>query len=274
MPSQLTEGSREDVGAGAHPARVRAPGTPGREAYRPAAVGRPARGKLRCKRALDVAVATLGLVALAPLMALIALAIKLDSEGPVLYWNERIGQGGRRFGLCKFRTMRREACRGERYGAQRAEELFREMLREPARREEFERTHKLRGDPRVTRLGALLRRTSLDELPQLWNVMVGQLSIVGPRPVMSYEMRKLERIAGSELGRGGETGAEARLHGYWETQWLRPGITGYWQVTARGSVGYEERVRMDLLYTTRWSLRLDLLIVLRTLGALRGRGAY
>jgi lipopolysaccharide/colanic/teichoic acid biosynthesis glycosyltransferase len=178
----------------------------------------PSRALLTVKRVVDVTIATLGLLALAPLMALIALAIKLDSPGPVLYFNERIGKGGRRFRLCKFRTMYSQACRGERYGADRAEELFREIMGNPAHREEFERTHKLRGDPRVTRLGAFLRKTSLDELPQLVNVIIGQLSLVGPRPVMSYEVKKLEMIARGELERKDDTKALACPRGYWETE--------------------------------------------------------
>lgn len=240
----------------------------------------PSSVALTLKRLADVIVASLGLLALAPLLALIALAIKLDSPGPVLYFNERIGRGGRRFRLYKFRTMYSHACRGERYGAAGAEELFRELMCDPAHREEFERIHKLRRDPRVTRLGAILRRTSLDELPQLVNVIRGQLSIVGPRPVMAYEVTKLKLLARGarermdEAERTVDTTTLLCPPGYWETDWLRPGITGYWQVTARSEVGYEERLHMDLLYTTSWSLKLDLLIVLRTLGALAGRGAY
>jgi lipopolysaccharide/colanic/teichoic acid biosynthesis glycosyltransferase len=282
LPSLLKSGSERDAAAAAHlkrAAKLAAPpeGQPRERLWR-TPIPMPERRRLRVKRSADVALAMLGLVALAPLMALIALAIKLDSRGTVLYWNERIGQGGRRFRLCKFRTMHLHACRGERYGADAAEELFREIMSDAARREEFERTHKLRDDPRVTRLGALLRRTSLDELPQLANVLVGQLSVVGPRPVMAYEVRKLEAMAHGALERAGKDGSSETLpslpRGYWETAWLKPGVTGYWQVTARSSVGYEERMRMDLLYTQSWSLRLDLLIVLRTLGALRGRDAY
>jgi len=220
-----------------------------------------------------VIVASLGLLTLAPLLALIALGIKLDSQGPVLYCNERIGRGGRHFRLYKFRTMYSHACRGDRYGADGAEELFRELMGDPVHLEEFERIHKLRSDPRVTRLGAFLRRTSLDELPQLVNVIRGQLSIVGPRPVMAYEVQKLEMLARGEVQRRGDA-THVCPPGYWETAWLKPGVTGYWQVTARSEVGYEERLQLDLLYTASWSLRLDLLIVLRTLGALTGRGAY
>jgi lipopolysaccharide/colanic/teichoic acid biosynthesis glycosyltransferase len=229
---------------------------------------------LALKRIVDATFATLGLVALSPLLAVIALAIKLDSPGPILYCNERVGRGGRRFQLYKFRTMHRHACRGERYGAEGAEKLFDELMEDPAHRAEFQRIHKLREDPRVTRLGALLRRTSLDELPQLLNVVRGHLSVVGPRPVMAYEVEKLALIA--ENGRQRITDAVAPIHppGYWEFEWLRPGVTGYWQVSARSEVGFEERIRMDLLYTSSWSLKLDLLIAVRTLGSLTGRGAY
>jgi exopolysaccharide biosynthesis polyprenyl glycosylphosphotransferase len=234
----------------------------------------PARPSLELKRAGDAALACLGLLLLAPLLVIVALAIKLDSPGPVLYFSERVGRGGRRFQLCKFRTMHRQACRGERYGAAHAEQLFAEIMGDPDHQAEFERTHKLRNDPRVTRIGGLLRRTSLDELPQLVNVIRGELSLVGPRPVMTYEVEKLSLIAQGELERAQDSLTLACPLGYWELDWLRPGVTGYWQVTARSDVGYEERLRLDLLYTTSWSLRLDLQIMLRTLGALAGRGAY
>ena len=234
----------------------------------------PARLALGLKRVVDAAFATLGLVALSPLLAVIAVAIKLDSPGPVFYFSERVGRGGRRFQLYKFRTMHSHACRGERYGAAGAERLFDELMSDPVQQAEFQRLHKLREDPRVTRLGALLRRTSLDELPQLLNVLRGHLSLVGPRPVMAYEVEKLALIA--EGPRHRITDAVTPVHppGYWEFEWLRPGVTGYWQVTARSEVGFEERVRLDLVYATRWSLRFDLLIVVRTIGALTGRGAY
>jgi exopolysaccharide biosynthesis polyprenyl glycosylphosphotransferase len=234
----------------------------------------PARPSLELKRVGDAALACLGLLVLAPLLAIVALAIKLDSPGPVLYFSERVGRGGRRFQLCKFRTMHTQACRGTRYGAARAEELFEEIMDDPAHQAEFERTHKLRNDPRVTRLGSLLRRTSLDELPQLVNVIRGDLSLVGPRTVMAYEVEKLNLIAQGELERARDSLALSCPLGYWELDWLRPGVTGYWQVTARSDVGYEERLRLDLIYTTSWSLKLDLKIMLRTLGALAGRGAY
>jgi exopolysaccharide biosynthesis polyprenyl glycosylphosphotransferase len=235
---------------------------------------RPSRLSLAVKRLLDTLIATLGLLVLSPLLAAVALAIKLDSPGPVLYLSERVGRGGRRFRLCKFRSMQREACRGERYGGERAEELFDELMGDTTRRAEFQRTHKLRDDPRVTRLGAFLRRSSLDELPQLLNVIRGELSLVGPRPVMAYEVEKLEMLTRGELERTTDAINLSHPFGYWELDLLRPGMTGYWQVTARSDVGYEERLHLDLIYTMSWSLKLDLLIAMRTLGALAGRGAY
>jgi len=240
----------------------------------------PPLAALKLKRVADATLASLGLLVLLPLLAVVALAIKLDSPGPVLYLSERVGRRGRRFQLCKFRTMHIHACRGERYGADRAEELFHEIMRDPAHQAEFQRIHKLRRDPRVTPLGAFLRRTSLDELPQLVNVIRGDLSLVGPRPVIAYEVEKLDLIAAGRRERDGgaiassHPPAAARPLGYWELDWLRPGVTGYWQVTARSDVGFEERLRMDLAYTMSWSLKLDVVIAMRTLGALTGRGAY
>jgi exopolysaccharide biosynthesis polyprenyl glycosylphosphotransferase len=229
---------------------------------------------LALKRVVDVVLSTLVLLLLLPLMALIAVGIKLDSRGPVLYLGERVGRGGRRFRLCKFRTMSREACRGEKYGAERAEELFAAIMRDPTRREEFERVRKLRDDPRVTRFGALLRRTSLDELPQLVNVIRGDLSLVGPRPVTAYEFDKFDLGARDNLANGDDMVSLHRPPGYWELDSLRPGVTGYWQVMARSNVSYEERLRLDMTYMTSWSLKLDLQIATRTLRVLVGRGAY
>jgi exopolysaccharide biosynthesis polyprenyl glycosylphosphotransferase len=234
----------------------------------------PSTRALACKRAIDVMVAAVALVVMLPLMVLIAIAIKIDSPGPALYLGERVGRNGKRFRLCKFRTMHTYACRGERYGAARAETLFAEIMSDPAQREEFERVRKLRNDPRVTRFGALLRRTSLDELPQLLNVIRGDLSLIGPRPVTAYEYDQLDIVA---LDKSIGYGDAVSLHlppGYWEHDSIRPGMTGYWQVMARSNVGYEERLRLDLTYMTSWSLRLDLLIAMRTLGVLAGRGAY
>jgi exopolysaccharide production protein ExoY len=170
--------------------------------------------------------------------------------------------------------MHSNACRGEQYGAERAEELFAEIMRDPVRRAEFERVRKLRDDPRVTGFGALLRRTSLDELPQLVNVIRGDLSLVGPRPVTAYEFDKFDLSTRGRPGYGEDIASLHRPPGYWELDSLRPGVTGYWQVMARSNVSYEERLRLDMTYVTSWSLKLDLQIVARTLRVLIGRGAY
>jgi exopolysaccharide biosynthesis polyprenyl glycosylphosphotransferase len=209
------------------------------------------------KRTLDIALSGVALVLLSPVLAVIALLIKLDSRGPVLYRHDRIGRGRRPFRLLKFRTMQARYCRGNGYGGQEAEEEFARLMRNPARRQEFESSYKLLEDPRVTRIGAFLRRTSLDELPQLFNVVRGDLSLVGPRPI----------VAG-ELGRYGSDAAAVLS--------LRPGVTGYWQVSGRSDTSYSERVRLDTAYASNWSLQLDLSILLHTVRVLfqSSPGAY
>jgi lipopolysaccharide/colanic/teichoic acid biosynthesis glycosyltransferase len=135
------------------------------------------------KRGIDLSVGVLALICLAPILALIALVVALDSRGPVLYRHRRVGKGGKEIDVFKFRTMRLDACRGERYGGETAEQMFSDLLSSTDRRDEFEETYKLKDDPRVTRVGRTLRRLSLDEFPQLLNVVRGDLSLVGPRAV-------------------------------------------------------------------------------------------
>ena len=196
------------------------------------------------KRLIDIVGSALGIVVLAPAFAWIALRVKLDSPGPVLYRHRRVGVGGREFDLIKFRTMRADA------------DSFEELLAQPTRRAEFARTHKLVDDPRVTRFGAMLRRLSLDELPQLVNVLLGDMSLVGPRPVTAHE-----------LWRYGDE-SETLLT-------FRPGVTGYWQINGRSRADYEERVRLDIAYVRGWSLKLDFLVLGKTAWVvLSGHGAY
>jgi lipopolysaccharide/colanic/teichoic acid biosynthesis glycosyltransferase len=192
-----------------------------------------------------------------PLLALIAIRVKRDSPGPVFYRHERIGVGGRTIRLLKFRTMHAKYCRGAEYGGDSAEREFARLMEVAANRAEFASNYKLRNDPRVTRVGAFLRRTSLDELPQLVNVLRGELSLVGPRPIVA-----------EELERYGPEG-EALLA-------LRPGLTGYWQINGRSDSGYTERVRLDIAYASNWSLQFDLAILMHTLRLLFSRpgGAY
>lgn len=186
---------------------------------------------LLAKRAFDIVFSLVVLAVLSPLLLLIALLIKLDSPGPVLFTQERVGLHGRRFKLYKFRTMVRDA-----------EKLLPQLLQ---RNEADGPVFKLRNDPRVTRVGRFLRRTSLDELPQFINVLKGDMSVVGPRPPLPHEVEK--------------------YNGAWRRRLsVKPGITCIWQATARHRVSFEEWVRMDLEYIDNWSLWLDLKLVLRT----------
>jgi exopolysaccharide biosynthesis polyprenyl glycosylphosphotransferase len=192
------------------------------------------------KRTLDVVVAALALVTLLPLLLLVALAIKLDSPGPVLFRQERVGRYGRRFRFYKLRTMVRDA-------EARIDEL-RASSAHPA-------WLLLEKDPRVTRVGRFLRQTSIDELPQLFNVLLGQMSLVGPRPLPPYE-----DVHVTGWGR-------RRLD-------FPPGITGLWQVLGRVSISFEEMIKLDYLYVSNWTLRGDLVLLLRTVRAvLTRRGA-
>ena len=203
-------------------------------------------GHRAIKRLMDLAGALLGGILLSPLLLTIAFLIKLDSPGPVFYGHERIGQGGRRFRAWKFRSMVKDA-----------DLVLKDYLRKhPEFREEWERDWKLRNDPRITRVGKFLRRTSLDELPQLWNVLKGEMSLVGPRPVVREELVKY-----------GEKGA------YYLK--VRPGMTGLWQVSGRSDTSYAERVELDVYYVRNWSIWLDIYILARTVWVvLKGRGAY
>jgi exopolysaccharide biosynthesis polyprenyl glycosylphosphotransferase len=194
------------------------------------------------KRGVDLVLAIIAAVGCAPVFAAIALAIKLDSTGPVFYRQRRVGKDGVEFEMIKFRSMRRDADRalGELISLNEATgPLF-----------------KIRRDPRVTRVGRILRRTSLDELPQLINVLRGEMSLVGPRPPLR---------------------SEVDLYEEWQMVRLRarPGMTGLWQVSGRSEVPFNDMVRLDLHYVRNWSLGLDLEIIVRTIPAvIANRGAY
>ncbi|MCW2995972.1 MAG: sugar transferase, partial [Conexibacter sp.] len=220
----------------------------------------PARAALLAKRGLDVAGAGLALLVAAPVFAVIALLVRLDSSGPILYRGRRVGADGQVFDQLKFRTMRTEWC-----APHGADTRFERYLEELGLSDEFARTQKLRDDPRVTRVGRLLRRTSLDELPQLWNVLRGNLALVGPRPITEAE--RSSRYWDDRRKRG--------LVGYWDCPGLRPGLTGWWQINGRSTMSFEERIRLDTAYLTSWSLTLDLHILVKTLRTLVSTdGAY
>jgi undecaprenyl-phosphate galactose phosphotransferase len=197
------------------------------------------------KRGFDLAAAGLLLLFLAPLMAAIALKLRLVDKGPVLFAHARVGRDGETFRCLKFRSMVPNA----------KEALERLLASDPAARAEWERDYKLRDDPRITPFGRLLRRTSLDELPQLINVLRGEMSLVGPRPLPADD--------GDYLG-----DVRRRLL-------VRPGITGLWQVSGRSDLSWDEAVRLDLYYVDNWSLTYDLGILWRTIWVvLRRKGAY
>jgi Undecaprenyl-phosphate galactose phosphotransferase WbaP len=196
-------------------------------------------GRQFAKRVIDLVLTMLIGIVAAPLMALVALAIRLDSKGRVIYKHRRIGRGGREFYALKFRTM-----------IENADQVLARYLEEnPDLREEWAATQKLKNDPRITRLGRFLRRTSLDELPQLWNVFRGEMSLVGPRPIVREEI----------VHYGFDFEAYTYVHA---------GLTGLWQVSGRSDTSYQQRVDFDRFYVENWSVWLDFCILFRTIGVL------
>jgi lipopolysaccharide/colanic/teichoic acid biosynthesis glycosyltransferase len=203
----------------------------------PVAVGHP-----NAKRVMDVVFVVMGLLAIWPLLVMVALAIKLDTRGPVFFVQSRVGKGGRLFGMVKFRSMVVNA------------EALRDAVLASSDRDGL--CFKAKDDPRITRVGRFLRRTSLDELPQLWNVLVGQMSLVGPRPalpaeVAAYPAPAMERLA------------------------VLPGITGLWQVSGRADLSFDDMVALDVDYVRNHGVLRDVQILWRTVGVVAsGRGAY
>lgn len=205
------------------------------------------------KRALDITGSILGIILFLPLFIIIAISIKLTSRGPVFFRQKRMGYGGNEFTLLKFRSMfidnddsvhrefTKSLIQGDNAGSSRDNRTM----------------YKMKNDPRITRIGAFLRKTSLDELPQLFNVLSGDMSLVGPRPPIQYEVEEYEQ---------------------WHKQRVldvKPGITGVWQVQGRGRVSFNEMVRMDIQYIRQWSLLLDLMLIIKTpLALFKAEGAY
>jgi exopolysaccharide biosynthesis polyprenyl glycosylphosphotransferase len=199
--------------------------------------------QLAMKRFIDILGSAVLLLALAPLFVVVALLIRLDSPGPVFFTQERVGFNKRRFRMLKFRTMVAEA--------DKQQELLEHL------NEAEGPVFKIRNDPRITRIGAFLRRFSIDELPQLINVLKGDMSLVGPRPL---PLRDVERIA---------------IRWHKRRFSIKPGITCLWQVNGRSEIGFDDWVRLDLEYIDRWSLALDVVILMKTIPAVfRGPGAY
>ena len=198
-------------------------------------------GPRLAKRAMDISITGLALLGVSPILFLVALFIGLDSRGPIFYRQKRLGQDGVRFPALKFRTMHGD---GEKRLAQVLE-------RDPKLRTEYEEFHKLTVDPRVTRVGRFLRKYSLDELPQLWNVLVGDMSLVGPRPYLEREIPEMDQKEAIILR-------------------VKPGITGIWQVTERNASTFERRLHMDVEYVRSWSPWLDIYVLARTIPVVLG----
>lgn len=207
------------------------------------------------KRMIDVVGASSALVVLSPLYAALALLLKLTSRGPVLFRQKRVGQWGKPFECVKFRSM--YASNNPRIHQEYVREFIAGKGRNVRHQTAEAVVYKLRSDPRITPLGRLLRRTSLDELPQFWNVLKGEMSLVGPRPALVYEVE---------------------CYDVWHRRRVlevKPGITGLWQVRGRSRTTFDEMVRLDLKYARTWSLWLDLKIILQTPKAIvSGEGAY
>lgn len=187
------------------------------------------------KRFLDIFLSLIGLIILSPIFLIISIIIKIDSKGPIFFIHGRIGKNGKPFGIYKFRTM-----------VNNAEDLIKTFT--PEQKAEFERCYKLEKDPRVTKIGNFLRKTSLDELPQILNILKGELSIIGPRPIVQAELEKYGDNKEKFLS-------------------VKPGLTGYWAANGRSDTSYEERIQMELYYVDNMSFWLDIKIFFKTIFA-------
>jgi len=200
------------------------------------------------KRIGDIVFSLIVLTLGSPIFILIAILVKLSSPGSVFYIQKRVGRNYREFGCIKFRTMYKDA-----------DDLLPNLLEKyPLMRKEFEKDFKLRQDPRITKLGRFLRRSSLDELPQFFNVLKGEMSVVGPRPIVIHEITKYSLFMDEVIS-------------------VRPGLTGLWQVSGRNNLSYKKRVELDLFYARNRNFILDLEIIILTLGVLlfpMDRGAF
>ena len=185
------------------------------------------------KRVFDVVISTIGLIVLSPIFLILAIIVKLDSKGPVFFAHTRYGKNGKKFKMYKFRTM-----------YENAQDMINDFT--PEQMKEWKENFKLQDDPRITKVGKFLRKTSLDELPQIVNIMKGDLSIIGPRPVIEEELEKYGENKEKFLS-------------------VTPGLTGYWQANGRSSTTYEQRMEMELYYIDHISPKLDFKIFFKTI---------
>jgi exopolysaccharide biosynthesis polyprenyl glycosylphosphotransferase len=202
------------------------------------------------KRIFDLVLTSIGLIVASPFMLIIALLVKYTSKGPIIFAQKRVGELGKEFTFYKFRSMYAELSTGEGYGGKEAEALLEKLRAEG--NEADGPMFKMTNDPRVTPVGNFIRRTSLDELPQLFNVLLGNMSLVGPRPALPNEVAQYN------------DNAKRRLL-------VKPGVTGMWQVSGRNDVSFDEYVRLDIYYIEHWSLWLDIKIILQTIRAVFAR---
>lgn len=194
------------------------------------------------KRIFDIIASVLGIVVLSPIFLILIVLVKLDSKGPAFFAHNRLGKNGDIIKIYKFRTM-----------VTNSKEVFDNFTEE--QKEEFRINFKLEDDPRITRIGRILRKTSLDELPQFLNIIIGNMSVVGPRPIIEEEISKY--------------GVNSK-----KLFSVKPGLTGYWQANGRSETTYEERVEMDMFYIDNMSMKLDIKIIFKTiLAVLEGKGA-
>ena len=192
-----------------------------------------ARRYIKVKRILDCILATIALIILSPIYLIIAIAVKIDSKGPIFFGHTRIGKNGKIIKIYKYRTM-----------VTNAEELIKQFT--PEQMKEYKENFKLENDPRITKVGKFLRKTSLDELPQLLNIIQGDLALIGPRPVVKKELEKYGENAGKFLS-------------------VTPGLTGNWAASGRSNTTYEERMKMELWYVDNISLKTDIKIFFKTI---------
>lgn len=185
------------------------------------------------KRVMDVTIASIAMIVLSPIFAIIAIAVKMESEGPVFFKHTRIGKDGKIIKLYKFRSM-----------VINAEELIKSFT--PEQMKEYKENYKLTNDPRITKIGKFLRKTSLDELPQLINIIKGDLAIIGPRPVIAEELKKYGDNIDKFLS-------------------VTPGLTGYWAANGRSNTTYEQRMQMELYYIDNMSLKMDIQVFFKTI---------
>ena len=196
------------------------------------------------KRLVDITISLILSVVSIPIFLIVALLVKIDSKGPVFYKHKRIGKNGKTIYLYKFRSMYNDS-----------EERLKEMLKDPKIRKEWEENYKIDHDPRVTRVGKILRRTSIDELPQILNVLKGDMSLIGPRPLVEGEIDKYGKNKAKLLS-------------------VTPGVTGWWACNGRSCRTYEDRIKLELYYVDHMSLWLDIKIIFKTIiEVIKGHGA-